>query len=263
MKLINAAIIIAAIFYAGVTTAQTNDTNLISAARPGFAEPASTVDHGIIQFEGGYELDKFGNDNNHKLGNMLIRFGLRKKFELGIGINSYIFSRNATDKIDGFEDASVNMRFTLSTGSKYFQLLRPAAALLIMTSVPSGAGAFSNEIMQPEAKMALNWVLNDFFNLWSTAGYARRGNKSDRFNEFSTVIGLGYGFSEKTGIYAEFFRVEQETNYDSDSNHLQSGFTYLASNDVQLDIHCGKELEAGQSNYFVAFGIAFRIFVKR
>ncbi len=60
---------------------QTYDTEPISAARHGFAEPASVIPKGIIQFEGGYIFSRNSDIKDHTFGDCLIRFGLMKKIQ--------------------------------------------------------------------------------------------------------------------------------------------------------------------------------------
>ncbi len=256
-------VIIASIVILPLTSvfSQSADEPLIS-ARPGFGEVTTVVPPGQVYVEGGYGFDKAGNIKSHNFGGMLIRIGLGRRMELGLSPNTYILTKNGNTDIEGFGDAAINTRINLTDGSDNFDLFRPAAGILLSTSIPSGSSAYRNSKMQPSGVLALAWGLNGGFDLWSALGFSLIREQDNNYKEFSTVFGLGRGVSEKTWAYFEFMRVFDEDEYSEDTNHIQAGMTYLQNNNLQFDLFGGKNLSSGGSNYFLGCGLAYRVFTR-
>ncbi len=84
----------------------------------------------------------------------------------------------------------------------------------------------------------LGWDLSERVALSSNLNYAYLSESGDRYGEFSGSASLGFSLSDKVGSYLEvfgFFPGGKRAN----SRFINGGFTYLISNDFQLDARVG------------------------
>ncbi len=68
---------------------------------------------------------------------------------------------------------------------------------------------------------------------------------------------LGFGITEKLGGFVELFGSFR--NSISPEHFLDGGFTYLVSNDIQLDLSAGTRIFFEDTNWFVNGGLSIRI----
>jgi len=84
---------------------------------------------------------------------------------------------------------------------------------------------------------------------------AQWGNDSPEAAAIYTVA-YGYSFTDTFGMYVELYGDLPE---DSSANHYwDAGFTYLVSNDLQLDAYFGTSITEGQ-DLLLGLGASFRI----
>lgn len=127
--------------------------------------------------------------------------------------------------------------------------------------MPTGARAFREDELQPEAALALSFDLTERISLSSNIGYTRASDEDEGFNQFFGSLALGLSLTERVGAYIEvygFTRVDATTR-DS-ARFANGGFTFLVNNDFQLDARAGVGLGNNVSgpDYFFGFGFARR-----
>jgi hypothetical protein len=227
--------------------------------RPDFTESAETVAPGRFQIESGYTFARVGDDKEHTLGELLLRVGLFQQVELRIAGNSYVWLESPDGDADGFEDMSVGAKIKLLDASEEFDLMRPNAAVIVATSLPTGAESIGEDEPQPELKLALAWDLSERFSLGSNLNYAYLNEGGDRFHQFSGSIALGFRLTEQWGTYIEYFGFVPESDGGPNTSYFNGGFTYLINEDLQLDARAGVGVWNGRSpDYFTGIGFAWR-----
>jgi hypothetical protein len=241
----------------------------ISTVRPGSAEPAEILSLGILQFESGYEYHKEGTHKNQSFGNLLIRYGLLPRIELGVGLNSYMISEHEDihhhlHEEKGLEDITLNMRAQLLHGADHFDITKPSVALLVSTTAPTGSKAFKNEKLQPDVRFTLEWKLNEIFKLGTTLGNTFVREEHESYNTFTGVVGFHAHLSHELGGFAEFVRHDKGGDHPHESNHVEAGLTFLVNNDTQLDIFSGLEVggDSEDTNYLFGAGFSYRFSTK-
>ncbi|MBC7806493.1 MAG: transporter, partial [Akkermansiaceae bacterium] len=80
----------------------------------------------------------------------------------------------------------------------------------------------------------------------------------DQFGEVSSSLSFGFGLSDRTGAYLEYFGFYPAGRGRDDSNFLDTGVTHLLSNDLQLDARVGKGLSTNRDDYFLGAGASVR-----
>ncbi len=226
--------------------------------RPDFTESAVSVAPQHVQFEGGYTFGRTGDVETQTIGEFLIRLGLIERVEARIGVNSYAVTEMGELDSDGFQDASLGFKVRICELTSNTPL-RPAVALLVASTVPTGATAFTSDEMSPEAKLCLGWNLTESVGLGANLNAASVPSGDDRFAQFSASLSLATSLSDKFGAYAEWYGFVQEDQYGPNTNFLNSGVTVLLNNDTQLDGRVGFGMNAASPEYFVGVGVSRRM----
>lgn len=251
-----------------LSSRQTDEEEPIITDRPDFTESPQTVPRRFkAQIESGLTFARVGTVKESSLGEVLVRVPVAERVELRFGVPNYVFVRaasggNPDDRATGFDDAFFGAKIALSEGAGETGLFKkPAAALLVGTSLPTGARAFREDNLQPEAVLALSVDLTERFALSSNVGYVRASDGGERFNQVFGTLSLGAGLSKRVGAYLEvygFTRVEAATRQSA--RFANGGVTFLVNKNFQLDARVGVGLgnHVSGPDYFFGFGFARR-----
>ena len=237
--------------------AQTGDPLVTD--RPDFTESAVTVRPGRVQLEAGYTFGRNGDASSHTFGEVLLRIGALSRIEVRLGLNSYAVIDSRSDAQQGFEDVSLGAKISLLDPPSRFELLRPALALLVGTSLPVGADGFGGEGLWPETKLAFAWSLSERLSLGTNLNVASVQIDGDRFAQFSGSLTLGVALSNRLGAFAELFGFASGSSQGLDTGFLNGGATFLAHENVQLDARAGIGFDNPKPNYFLGLGFAWRL----
>lgn len=228
--------------------------------RPDFTESAVTVPKGSWQLEFGYTFDK---DNvyhltTHTLGELLVRFTLVEKLEFRVGINSYNILEFGGfpaggplySTVKGFEDMSLGLKW---------EIIRDNVAVLVSTTIPTGAENLGSSKLQPSVTLALAKDINKTLAIGVNLGAANLRGGDIGIMEFTASTSLGISLTEKLGMFIEYFGFYYSEHDGKDIYYFNTGFTYLVNPTFQLDIRAGKKLNKESSAYFIGVGASFRI----
>lgn len=226
--------------------------------RPDFTESAQTVPAGRVQIEGGVTFERAGSAKATTFGETLIRIATGKKSELRIGVPSYLSIRDGA-RNSGLDDGSLGAKFALAPGSG-FGFKRPALAILVGTSVPSGARRIAARTYAPEVKLVAAVDLNERFSFATNLGVARPTDGSERFTQFIGTASFACGVSERVGAYLEGFAFSKTDATGNSARFLNTGLTYLVNPDFQLDARVGLGVNNDVSgpDFFYGIGLARR-----
>jgi Putative MetA-pathway of phenol degradation len=230
--------------------------------RPDFTESTSTLPPGHYQLEGGYTFSRQGEEDSHSFGELLLRAGAGERWEARFGIGSY--SRidpglRGAAKLSGYEDPTLGVKIRLTEDDP--NLLPPGwprMAVLLSTTVPVGSDELTADDWQPDGKLALAWDLSDRLSLSSNLIYAYASDGGERFSQFAASLSAGLSLSDRLGAYLETFGFSKESADGSSTSYVNSGLTYLLSDDLQLDARIGAGLDDPHPNWFTGVGAAVR-----
>jgi Putative MetA-pathway of phenol degradation len=230
--------------------------------RPDFTESTSTVPLGHYQLEGGYTFSRQGEEDSHSFGELLLRVGAGERWEARFGIGSYDriepSVRGAT-KLSGYEDPTLGVKIRLTEDDP--NLLPPGwprMAMLLSTTIPIGSDELTADDWQPDGKLALAWDLSDRLSLSSNLIYAYPSDGGERFNQFAASLSAGLALSDRLGVYLETFGFSKESADGSSTSYVNSGLTWLLSNDLQIDARIGAGLDEPRPNWFAGAGAGIR-----
>ncbi len=246
--------------------------------RPDFTETSSTVGRGVVQIEGGYTFIYDDAPDGtvtkaHSAPETLFRIGLCEWLEMRIAWN-YAWERvddgaTITDD-DGAEDLYFGAKIELAEQER----LLPELAIILQGTAPTGAKAFSSAHTEYGLNLVYSW---DLPNEWSIAGSTGfdsstehaggvllfpavvPGAATDRHFVYHQSISLGVPLTDKLSMYIEYFGL-YTYGRDSDfpENYTDGGFTYLVTNNFQLDVRAGVGLNENANDFFTGAGAGVR-----
>src|SRR5262245_41243866 len=259
--------------------AESDEPKPIETDRPDFTEASSTVGKGRIQLEAGYtftrDRDAGSRLSSHSFPEALFRIGLFADwFELRIGQNfgdTRMTSSGpgnpalglppvaGTEFLNGAEDLYLGVKLALTEQKKYL----PETALILQTTVPTGADELSADELLPGINFLFGWdVIEDCLS----AGGSLQANRAlDDLEHFYVEVAqsftLGYRLSKKLGAYTEWFAFFPAGSIDPETgpeHYFDGGFTYLVNDNFQLDIRAGVGLNDHADDFFAGAGFAVR-----
>jgi hypothetical protein len=128
--------------------------------------------------------------------------------------------------------------------------------------VPSGSDEFSaNEVLP-----GLNWLYGWDVVQWLSVGGSTQVNRRlddvtrQPYEEFAQSMTINYRLIERVGAYTEWFCLAPDgadTNHNE--NYFDGGFTFLVTDNVQLDARAGVGLNEAAADMFAGLGFAFRM----
>jgi len=238
------------------------EPNIIATDRPDFVEASHAVGKGRVQLEGGYTYvrDSSGGARTiaHSYPEMLLRIGMFADwFELRIGQN-FLNERSPGSSVHGASDLYLGARFDLTEQKGAF----PEASLVLQTTVPSGRRSFSAGQMLPGANLLYGWeIIEDKLTLGASTQFNRRVDDDGHYYaEFAQAFTVGYRWTKRLGQYTELFTIVPcGANSGALTQHyLDGGFTYLITDNFQLDIRAGVGLNRAADDFFAGTGFGIR-----
>lgn len=240
------------------------ERNTIATDRPDFVEATSAVGKGRIQLEGGYTFVRDRNAGErvvlHSYPELLLRIGMFAEwFEFRIGQN--FGSENdstAASSIRGGQDLYLGMRFDIAEQDGIF----PETSLIVQTTVPTGHRAFSSHQMLPGFNLLYGWEVIENKLTFAGSTQLNRRVDDDRhyYAEYAQAFTTGFKWTKRLGQYTEWFAlVPCGANTGVRVEHyVDGGFTYLITDNFQLDIRIGVGLNRAADDFFAGTGFGIR-----
>ncbi|MFL6194267.1 MAG: transporter [Thermoanaerobaculia bacterium] len=230
--------------------------------RPDFTEGTSIVPVGHYQIEGGATYARSGDAKGTSLGELLVRIGTGERWETRLGVGSYSWIDSGVrgeDKASGYEDPFVEVKVRLTEADP--NLLapgRPVVALVLGTSIPAGSGDLTADEWQPAAIFAFDWDFTDRFSLGANLGYAYPADGDERFSQGFASVSAGFSVTDRLGVYLETYGFNKEDLDGSSTQYVDTGASWLLSNDISLDVHFGAGFDDPRPNWYFGLGGAIR-----
>jgi hypothetical protein len=230
----------------------------IQADRPGQSDPAYVVPKGTWQIELGGTFERTsGRVATWDAPEPLLRYGVLESVELRLSADGWIGSHER-----GSETENAGSDLELSTKVRLWEQQRwlPATSVLAGLSFPTGGRPVTSDGTDPFGKFIASWELGEPFTLGANLGMAGpTQGVADRRRVFElfAAASLGISLTERTGAFLEYY-VTVRGRGRRDEHAVDGGFTYLLSDDVQLDISGGAGLNREAPDFFVGPGIAWR-----
>jgi hypothetical protein len=226
--------------------------------RPDFTESPSTVPLGMAQAEAGYTAARDEDMRAQTVGELLVRVGIDERAELRIGVNSYVVADlDGGGRERGYEDPTLGFKLGLVRPDSTASRLVPELSLIGDATIPTRGGPFRESTVQPQALLAASWELGGGATFSANGGYAAATDDGTRFGQRSGSASLGYGFGERTAVFAEYFAFTAGPAGGA-AHYLDGGLTYLLSPELQLDARGGVGANGRSPDGFWGVGVSAR-----
>lgn len=242
-----------------LSKAQTDDPPLIT-DRPDQTESAAIVAKGKLQLESGFLYEKDNTEwlemENYIYNSTLLRYGLTENTELRVGME-YRDQRFSPESNSEFTFTGLSPLYTgLKVKVAEEQGLRPEIALLGSLTWPATADEdLKPQYLAPALRMSFAHTLSDHLSLGYNLGAEWDGHNPEASYFYS--LALGIEVTEQLGAFLESYGSVYED--DKPRHKADAGFTYLVRNNFQLDVSGGIGLSDIAPDYFISFGLSYRI----
>jgi hypothetical protein len=241
----------------------------IETDRPDQTESASVVPRGLVQIEAGYVFTRLKPDEGvvseiSQIPATLIRYGLSETFELRFDWAGYVNEERQTGSLDEDESGSGNTAVGAKIKLREERGAAPQLAILINFILPTGEKAFRSERIDPSLRVLGAHTLSERLSLGWNAGVTLftledPGLELDTFAAASYTAALGIGVSERWGSFVELFGLIPFSGSPGNEHAFDAGFTYLAQDNLQLDVYAGVGLNDRAIDRFGGVGFSVRL----
>jgi hypothetical protein len=224
-----------------VVNAEPIDTN-----RPGFSFTPGVVGKDVWQLETSLGYSRGDNGaRSLSLPNAELRYGIGDDVELFISGISWTDAESGGSSTSGFGDMSVGTKIAMGGAGSPTRM-----ALLFLVSVPTGKDGLSSDSWDP----ALGFV-------WSTsgklplAGTAKVTERDGRL-QFDNGLKLPFTLNDRQSVFVEWEANVPESG--SSTHWLNSGFQWLLSDEIQVDLGLDLSVSEFGDDYRFAAGFSRR-----
>lgn len=202
--------------------------------RPDQTESSSTIGPGDLQIEGGilvaYEADAAALASNRQflLPTNLLRYGLTDWIELRF-VSQFETGRISDVNVQGISDLQIGIKIQLLQDENK----NAEIALLSHFVFPTGTQELTAGVVGMINKLCMSYDLSDNVGLGYNVGLSYLGEDID----LTYTLALGTSVNDKVGIYIEPYG--QVTEFEEFVLNFDTGFTYLANDNLQLDFSFG------------------------
>lgn len=211
--------------------------------RPDFTESNQIVKN-ATQIESGYTFSDT-TSQEHIIGEVLVRHGLKNGIELRIGLPSYARVVDQ-ETITGHTDASLGVKLKFDEKT----------AWILGFTLPVGSDEFKDDAYNPFLKWCIAGNLTDKLDWSSNIGLQGIGADKTRTTQASGSFSISMPLTNKLGTYYEYYVISPVEKGEDSANHFNIGTTYLVKDNLQLDARIGKDLS--QKGYFIGFGVSYK-----
>jgi hypothetical protein len=240
--------------------AEEGPANVIITDRPTQALSPFTLAKGQFQFEtGAIFVDRNDRINEWKkwsIATTALRYGIYDHFE--IRVESSFEHRWISTKSTG-ADTSYNGLGPVKAGFKVFiaeeKGIRPQLGISgSITFRHLGDKAFAPTFSYPVGLLLASHTLSEKWSLGYNFGFAYGGESADGFFVYSGLI--GYQINQWLWSFAEAYG--DFDNGDLPNHRLDGGFTFLISDNFQVDLTAGWGLHSKVKRFMLNAGFAWR-----
>jgi hypothetical protein len=227
----------------------------IRSGRPGASIGPYTVGKNVFQIQTGFNYNETtitsDNAKNIWIWNSVLRYGVLEKLEVNglINLQTEDITANGMNEIQsGVSNTQLGLRYNFTGNREGIPALGLQGRLLLK--------AQSEEYQRENLGMKFIFItgnkITDWLSLTTNWGITWSGDGGDPVGNYS--INTSFGLTEKLGAFIEVFGV-----FSPFSSNYDSGLTYLLNNDLQLDVSTGWQGQNGLVDWFVDFGVSWRL----
>ncbi len=238
--------------------AQTGSAPELITDRPDFTESSEVVGHGVVQVESGLTIEQSDPTLRQVTApQMLVRFGLGRRFELRFAGDGYVSHTVQTSgsrvRTAGRSDAEIGAKV------KFLDAARAGVdmAVIPFLSLPTASAGFGTNHYDPGFKITAARELPHGFGLSGNFNAAALGGADGRAWEREASVSLAHALAGRFAAYWESFGTLGDGGCDCT---LNSGVTMAIGGNSQIDVEVGRGVSGTAQDWFVGVGFAVRRF---
>lgn len=248
--------------------------------RPDFTNSPFTVGKGVPQLESGYTFtyneDAGETTRFHSIGEPFLRYGIFADFlELRLALSPVLQRTRGpgiSQSTGGTEDLLIGAKFALTPQHGVL----PATGLITEATVPTGSPAFTSDQFLPIITWTYSWDVTDSLGVTGNTIFSRNVETElpdipsgsapadfspvrDAYTQWAQSVSVGYGYTDKLSGFYEWYGLFPHSAQSAQAQHyIDTGFTYLLTDDVQWDIRAGWGLTDASDDFFTGTGLSIR-----
>lgn len=269
---IRISLIAAALFLAANSTTLAQEVPELVTDRPDQTESSVVVPPGYTQLEIGWthaRNDDHGEDvRSHSIPEVLLRYGICERWELRLGHAGYTWEDidfsdgSPSEDSEGWGDSEIGFKYYL--WEEQTECWIPEGALLAGLTLPTGANGHSSERADPGFRFSFSHTLTETLSFGYNLGAAWETGEDDRGERdtgsvFQYTAVLGQGLTDRLSLFVEFFGDIPMSSPGTPAHYFDGGFTYLVTDNFQLDCSVGVGLSDDADDFFVGAGFSYRL----
>ncbi|HYD52402.1 MAG TPA: hypothetical protein VEA99_07235 [Gemmatimonadaceae bacterium] len=245
--------LVAAIALVAVGTAAQAQAQDTVAYRGGAVEGAGTTPVGTILLEGGSSVDWAPGERVVRAGELTLRVPLARRLDAHVALSSFQWTHAPGATRAGHDDMAVGATMQLREARVDEPRLAPAVALMVRTTLPTGAAHLRAPGALPEAKLALEWARWSALSLAANAGLAADRVEGRHLVDRWGGVAAHARLHRRVHGYVEGWALQPGGHASPAETHLHAGVTALLTAELHLDLHAARRLDGGAH----AIGIGF------
>lgn len=214
-------------------------------------EGADVLSAGAVSVEGGWLFAADSETREHSVGQMLGRAGLGRGFEVRAALSSYQWSRSTEEAVEGLTDASVGFKMSLFSRDGSPAGIRPATALLISATIPSGASGLRSRHVQSEVRGCFGWTITPTIGVNSNMALIRSCDDGSIRTGWGASASVTRSWRSFPATYLEYATVDLLENPQHRREHrVVGGLLVPLPTGVQIEVRAGTTPGAGDRSWF-------------
>lgn len=225
----------------------------LAAGRPGITESAGIAGPGVVQFEGGLELDVARDGDGWGrtfLAPGVLRVGLTPRVELRLASDGLTIERTPAAHDSGVADLAAGAKVILLEADRAGVELAAIPAL----SLPTGADRLSSHRYQPSLAFSLARDLPARFDLGASVGTTWTRDPGQRRARAASVA-IGHPIA---GSWAGFGEVAASDGDAGVDWLADGGVSRTIGRDAQIDMELGHRIAGGAPDWMLGAGLVIR-----
>lgn len=227
--------------------------------RPTQSDSVCTVKPDKVMLEMGAQYQDLYPGEGH--GNVLpqpqLRFGWAPATEFTVLPPNYIKQYGNATAAEGFTNITLGLKHQFNDNGK---ILFAAESLF---ALPTGDDNFGSDGLGVAINAMFNYAITDTFSLSGMFGVTTETTSTNsgggRYNSFNPDLVLSWQFNDHWQYYIEAYAQTSTGPDQSAGYNTDTGFQYLATENIELDIEYGQRL-GGQLNGFARYwGAGFAV----
>lgn len=222
---------------------------VLNTERPSEADRPTTVAPGNWLLEGGYAYQQLEDVDIHRIGEVLLRYGLMDRLEARLGLNSYVVMEAAIGA-DGFENHDLGLKYRVLDQRGWV----PSFGLEGRITLPTGSSRVDSNDVQAGIRGLAAWddVL-PALDLVGNLGFELESMGGNDFSQYPWAFGATYQFHRNWQTFLELYGDINTENIPNRS-YIHSGFVFQHNRGVQLDAHLGFGLNGLAGDWVAGVG---------